>query len=223
MLPERLHTPELTDHWIPMPEFDGERALLACYATFDGHDGLHELVDDYQRPLRAMPELAVVERAWLHSTVLGVAFVDELPVGGVEALAAVLGPELAAMPHPVVSVGPPLVRNSGVDLPLSPVVELARVRDAVRAAAALAFGPMHLYALPGQAGVFDPHVTLAYANADMPAAPVRAAVEAVPHRDLELTLESFTVLELRRQRRTWTWTGGLHLPFARRTAGVAAS
>jgi hypothetical protein len=222
MLPQRRHHTELAHHWTPLPEFDGDRALLACYATFDddvADRDLHELVDAYQAPLRTVPGLAVVARAWLHSTVQGVAFLDQLPDGGADAvarLAAVLSPVLAGLAAPVVTVERPLVRGSGVDLPLGPVAELARVRDAVRDAAAGAHGP--LYALPGQgaAEVFDPHITLAYANAEMPAARVRELVEAVPHRDLRLRLEAFTVLELRRADRTWTWTGGVRLPFGRR-------
>ncbi len=220
MPPLRQDTPDLINHWTPMPELDAGRALLACYAIYPGQPDLFDLVSAYQQPLRATGRFAAVEQPWLHSTMQGLAFLDDLPANAAVRLAEAMTDRLSGLAAPIVTVEPPLARDGGVDLPLSPINELAQVRAAVQQAAADALDLRDLYLLPGQAGQFDPHISLAYANQGMDSAPIRRLLDAVPHPALTLTLNSFAVIALRRSNRTWHWSSAIAVPAGRRRRAV---
>ena len=82
------------------------------------------------------------------------------------------------------------------------------MRDSVGAA----LGPVRLYALPGQNGHFDPHITIAYADRRMPADPVREALDAVAPLDFELAISGCSLVGLRRTKPVWHWSSALRVP-----------
>ena len=205
--PDRTH---FSSHWSPLPDWSPGRSLLACYVTFDDEPGVHAVVDAYQEPLADVATLDLVQRRWLHTTVQGVWFADALPPGAQASLADAVGEALVGIPAPEVELTPPVIGAEGVYLPVRPAEGLTRVRDGVRAAIRAGLGLAEPYVLPGQAGVFDPHVTLAYANDAFPVAEVRRRLDTVGHLSTPLTVRGVTLLVVDR---TWQWTDAVHVGF----------
>ena len=214
---DRTH---LSRHWYPLPDWAPGRSLLACYVTFDDEPGVHAVVDAYQATLGDVAELDLVQRRWLHATVQGVWFADALPPAARGSLGAATSEALADIPAPEVELAPPVTGAEGVYLPLRPAEGLARVRDAVRAATRDTLGLAEPYTLPGQAGDFDPHVTLAYANDRCPVADVRRRLDAVEHPPSPLTVRSVTLLCVDR---AWQWTDAVHVPLVAASARESVS
>jgi hypothetical protein len=212
----------LVSHWAPLPGWTPERALLACYATVEDQPAVHALVDAYQRPLRDLPQLDLIDRRWLHVTVQGVGFLDVLAPGSLAQLVTALRPRLAVLPAPEVEAGPAEISTDAVFVPLRPAAGLALIRQAVRDAAHAALGLPEPYALPGQEGEYDPHLSIAYANAPVPVARVGDRLAAVQPPPVTVTLRGMTVLSLRRTGRTWEWTDAVHLPLGRAVGAVPA-
>lgn len=202
----------LVNHWTPLPDWHPERSLLACYLTLEDQYHVHAVVDAYQEPLADVPQLDLIQRRWLHATIQGIAFVDTLPMGGVDEVAAGLAPRLAALRAPTVVVERPYVGASGVYLPLTPADDLARVRSAIRDAAEGTLGIPEPYALPGQDSAFAPHVSIAYANDVVDGEPIRQRLDAVDGEPVMATFGRLTVLALRRVDRTWQWRDEVQLP-----------
>jgi hypothetical protein len=205
--PDRTH---FSSHWNPLPDWSPGRSLLACYVTFDDEPGVHAVVDAYQEPLADVAALDLVQRRWLHTTLQGVWFSDALPPGARESLAAAMGEEFLGVAAPEVELAPPVIGSEGVYLPVRPIEGMVRVRDGVRAAIRAGLGLAEPYVLPGQAGDFDPHVTLAYANDAFPVAEVRRRLDTVGHPTTPVTVRGVSLLVVDR---TWRWTDAVHVGF----------
>ena len=230
----------LTNHWTSRPEWSGGRSLLACYLTLGGIRQVVERIAVYQHRLLDLTQVDLVRPEWLHVTVQGIAFTDELSVNGAERLAKALTDPLAAMPAPRLRLERPEVGSDGVFLPLEPAAELTILRAAVRTAAKLELDLPQLYALPGQTlgddldlsaathpdlsaatasdrnpgrrRSFHPHTSLAYVNRDLPRAEILDRLDPVPYLPVEFTLRSVSVIKLHRSDHTWWWSDRWEVP-----------
>jgi 2'-5' RNA ligase len=200
--------PGMTDHWGPLEGWTPERELLACYLTFAEQPALHALVDAYARPVKDLAGLDPVPVEWLHTTLQGIAFTDQLPVQAGDDLARALTPVLAQAGPLRIRTGQPFLGQQGAYLRLGPARALARLRDLIREAACTVLGLAEPYDLPGQNHGFDPHITFAYANRAVPAALVWDRLRDVSHDRLELEITALSLVTLRRdaQERRWYWT-----------------
>ncbi len=203
----------LVNHWTDLPGFTPGRALYACYLTGDGQSDLHRLVDAYQAELVELGDLDLIQREWLHMTVQGVAFTDELTTGEMDRVAMAIGERLADVRPPVAQAGPAVLSADAVYLPVTPAEPVVALRDAIRAAVAETVPADRLYALPGQDdGQFAPHVSLAYVNTPGPAAPVAERLARVDAAPAELHYEHASLIALRRDDRRWAWTDEIRIP-----------
>jgi 2'-5' RNA ligase len=204
----------VVNHWTEMSEWWPGRTLFACYLTFETRPELHQVVTAYQGALADLPGLDLIWQEWLHLTVQGIAFTDELDPGQAARLAAAVRDELAVQPACALTLQRPLVGNDGVYLPVAEPHSLAAVRGAVAAAAARTLTPRSLYALPGQAdGEFVPHVSIAYGNGDVPRETVVDRLSRVDVPLLTLRVDSVSMMNLRRDHRRWSWTDTVKIPF----------
>lgn len=185
----------LVDHWRARPEWtDGARYvtwhLLPAAAP--------AVVVDCHRALAELPGLDLVPARWLHLTVQGVG-----PAGSVDvpAVVAAARRRLAGMPAVELVLAPPAAHREGVLLEGTPVEPVAALRTALRAAVVSVRGTVD--------GAADervwPHLSLAYANAAVPAAPVRAALAGLPARPTPIRFAEVSLIELRRAARTYVW------------------
>jgi hypothetical protein len=196
----------LRNHWTPRPGWSPDRSLLATYLTLDGSPDAVAVLQGYQAALTDLPQLDLVPAEWLHVTVQGIAFSDEVPAAAGARLAAALAERLAHLAPPRVRLDAPEPGGEGVFLPLTPAHELAPVREAIRATATAELGLAALYGLPGQDGAFSPHASFAYTNADLAVDEVMIRLATVAHAPVELEVTSVSVIALRQSDRRWWWT-----------------
>ncbi len=210
-----LSTAGLTGHWHELDGWNRHRALLACYLTFEDQPELHAVIDAYQTPLKGLRELDPILPQWLHATVQGVAFADELTDGS----AALIGERLAdslKTQRPIGLVtGEPIAGSSGLYLQVAPAAPIAQLRQLVRDATWDVLGTA-AHDLPGQEhAVFDPHVSFMYANAAISLRQIWDRLSAVTHAPARFDVYSLSMVMLHRddQDRRWHWSQIQHLEF----------
>ncbi|MGC9667946.1 2'-5' RNA ligase family protein [Planosporangium sp. 12N6] len=195
---------QLRDHWWWRPGWRAERHFYACHFTFDDQPDLQRLVAEYQDPLREIRGLDLIPARWLHLTMQGIGFVDEVEANHVAALAAAAAEKLATVPAPVVTFHRPVIRSEAVYLPAQPADGVHAVRSAVREAISEVLGESGLEGTQSVSG-YRPHVSLAYSNADQPAAPILDALSQVDPEPVTITLRHVDLLEFHRDRRMYEW------------------
>jgi 2'-5' RNA ligase len=194
-LPERM-----ADHWWWRPGWAVGRRFYTWHLTFERAPALHELAAAYRAGLAEVPGLDLVPDRWLHLTMQGLGFTDEVDQGDVEAIAAAAGKQLAAVePFELVLHRPTVTPEAIRWDPDSPGP--AAVRDAIRAAIGEVWPQV-----PEPAGGFGAHVSIAYSNTAGPAGPVRAALDQVHAPPATARIEMAELIELNRDRRMYEWT-----------------
>lgn len=204
--------PDLVDHWHEIEGWPPARALQACYLTFD-EPALRTTVRSYQEVLRQFDTLDLIRPEWLHLTVQGIRFVDELPLEVMRRVAASIEDRLQRLPALTVTVERPVLAGSAVLMPVRPIAAIAAVRDVIRALLLRAHPEIgEPFVLPGQAGEFDPHISIAYANGPTSATSVATALDRCQEPPVELRVEHVTLMRLRRSDRMYHWTDAQRIP-----------
>ena len=160
----------MREHWW-RPGWRPGRRMHAWHVTFRDQPAVQDLAARSQAVLRDVPWLELVPGPWLHLTMQGIGFSDEVSGDDLAAITAAARSRLAAVPPAAVTIGPARVLEEGIACDARPAAALSPVRDAVRAAIGDVWGAARV---PGEADWW-PHVSLAYASADGPAAPAEAA------------------------------------------------
>jgi MMPL family/2'-5' RNA ligase superfamily len=160
------------NHWWWRPGWRPGRRMYAWHVTFGGQPAVKYLAARARDLLRDVPGLDLVPEPWLHLTTQDVGFSDEVSAGDLAAITAAARSRLAAVPPGDVTIGPARVVDEGIGCDAHPAAALSPIRDAVRAAIGDVRGAARV---PGEAGWW-PHVSLAYASADGPSAPAKAAL-----------------------------------------------
>jgi 2'-5' RNA ligase len=196
---------ELHDHWWWRPGWQAKRHFYACHFTFGDQPELQDLVAEYQEAVRAVAGLDPIPVQWLHLTMQGIGFVDEVGADQIARFAAVAAEKLARIPAPVVTFHQPVIRPEAIYLPAQPADDIQAVRLAVREAIAEALGESGLENTQ-QLARYRPHVSLAYSNTDQPAGPILKALSHADPSPATITLQHVDLLEYHRDRRMYEWT-----------------
>lgn len=123
------------------------------------------MVGSYQARLAELPGLDLVPAEWLHLTMQGIGFADEVGAGDTVRIVAAVRRRCAGL--------------APVRLTLGPAQAVRKLRAAVRAGIAEVWGPARV---PEGAGDFTPHVSLAYSETDGPDEPYAAALAEMEPR-----------------------------------------
>jgi 2'-5' RNA ligase len=189
-----------------MPEWkEGDRGLWAMYLTFHDQPELHDVVTGYQDVLSAHSGLDLVHQDWLHMTVNGVGFTDEVAPSAIETLVSQISESMAAHPLPPLKVAGPMVDHDAISLLLSPTAEIVAIRAEIQALAGSVLHGAPLYRLPEPKVGFRPHISIAYANRDWTAEEIEPILAEIDVVDLTLRVSELSFIELRRTQRAWTW------------------
>lgn len=214
----------VVNHWIELPRWSPRRALYSCYLTFAEHPQLHQLIDAYQTVLADLPNLDMILRTWRHMTIQGVAFTDELSTEEIPLIETAVREQLAQVEPLTVWTEPEVLATDSVYIPVGPIEPLAGLRDAVRAGIFSVIEPSRLYALPGQeTGRFEPHISVAYVNADGPAAPFRERLATVNPEPVELRITHASLIALRKDDHMWAWSDEVGVPLGEPSTRPAGS
>jgi 2'-5' RNA ligase len=174
--------------------------------------GLRGLADAYRGSLGRFPGLDLVPPEWLHITVQGIGFVDELTDDEVNEVAKQVGERVTQIQAPVVEFDRPVVVPEAVFFVARPSEPLRELWRATGEGVTTALGPGRQYELLEQADGFLPHVTIAYSNRPGPAAPVVRAIEAVQAPSVTTRISRLQVMEFHRDERMYCWRELRSLP-----------
>jgi 2'-5' RNA ligase len=166
---------QMADHWWWRPGWRPGRRMYTFHITFDDQPVVHRLASRCQEALRGLGGVDLVPPRWLHLTVQGVGFTDEVSAGDADAIMQAARNRLAGLPAPSVGLGPVTITPEAILLPAEPGEALTAVRAALRAAILDVWAPSRLT----EAETWTPHVTVAYSKSDGPAAPYHAALEDI--------------------------------------------
>jgi 2'-5' RNA ligase len=204
-------------HWWWRPGWRPGRRQYAWHLTFGdqtvsrGQADLRRVVADYQAHLAELPGLDPVPVEWLHLTVQGIGFADQVGADEVERIVAAVRRRCAALAPLRVTLGPAELQQEGVWLPVAPAATVRRLRAAVRAGIAEVWGAGRV---PEPAGGFVPHVSLAHSNTDGPSEPYAAALAKIGPRSATVELGAIQVISLRRDTHLYRWEAGATVALA---------
>jgi 2'-5' RNA ligase len=191
---------ELADHWWWRPGWSEGRRFYTWHLTFSDAPEVHRLADTYRAALAPVAGLDLVPDKWLHLTMQGVGFVDELAAGDVDAIVQGARERLAYIESFSLEFGCPQITDEAIRWDLDGGGP-SRVRDAIRAAIGDVWAD-----IPEDAADFGAHVSIAYSHANGPAEPVRAALEAVRAPAAHARIAHADLIRLGRDHRMYEWT-----------------
>lgn len=196
------HASQMRDHWWWRPGWGTGRRFYTWHLTFDDQPKLHRLVQTYQNRLSGFPALRPVPTEWLHLTIQGLGFTDEVADEEVTAVVAAARERLADLSPLVLTFGPAVVFAEAIVLPPTPAEDVSRVRTTLRAAIADVRGDDNV---PESAGGYRPHVSLAYSTAEQPAEPIVGVLEATAVDAVTITVDKASLIVLGRDEGMYRW------------------
>lgn len=191
----------MRDHWWWRPGWRIGRSMYTWHVTFDGQTQLHELVSAYQSALRPLPGLNPIPARWLHLTMQGIGFTDEISDQEIADIADVAQKRLANQHSVYLTVGPASVDPEAIMFEVTPADALTPVRNAIRAAISDVRGPAEV----PESDDWTPHISLAYSNNDGIAAPYVTAVDIVSNPPVTLAVSKAHLIELNRDTQLYQW------------------
>jgi len=204
------HADAMRDHWWWRPGWRPGRQFYTWHLTFTGQQQLYDLVDAYQQALRPLPGLDLIPHQWLHLTMQGVGFTDEVTEADARRIADAASIRLAAIPVPDLAFHRPVIFPEALVLPPAPAEPVHAIRTAIRAGIADVWGHV-----PERAEGFRAHLSLAYSNAASPAAPIAAALDQVRPAPVTVTVQEASLIILNRDQRMYQWQTYASAPLGR--------
>jgi 2'-5' RNA ligase len=204
-LPDRMR-----DHWWWRPGWRAGRSMYTWHVIFENQPGLHELVKGYQRALAPLPGLDLIPIRWLHLTMQGIGFTDEVAPQDAADIAEAARKRLTACQPVSLSIGPAMVDPEAILLHVSPPGALNPVRAGLRGAIADIRGGSRV----PETETWTPHISIAYSNSDGPAAPYADAISTVTSAPVDLTVSAVDLIQLSRDTHLYQWTTKAEVPFA---------
>jgi 2'-5' RNA ligase len=197
---------ELADHWWWRPGWRQGRHFLACHIAFPDDTPLTGLVSAYQEVLRPFPGLDLIPRQWLHLTMQGIGFVDEIDDAQRTAILGSLTRTLRLAQAPEVTFAAPTVTTEAVYLLAQPAEPLQDLKNLACRALAEAGCPNEAPAAGATARQYRPHVSIAYSSGAQAAGPISAALRHVEATPVTVRLDTVYFLEFHRDHRMYEWT-----------------
>jgi 2'-5' RNA ligase len=204
-------------YWRRRPGWRTGRDFYACYLTLEDQPELRGLVRRYQDAIGDRPGLDLIAPRWLHITMQGIGFADDIGPADLAAVTEGIGERLGALRPPAATFHRPTIRPAAVYLKADPAEPLYRLRLALHQAVASAVGPGQFDEPAPAPGRFAPHVSIAYADADDPVPPVAEAVRDMVAEAVTATFRTVSVLVLRRDRHAYGWSGATAVPIGARS------
>jgi 2'-5' RNA ligase len=200
----------MRDHWWWRPGWRIGRSMYTWHVTFDDQPQLHELVSAYQSSLSSLSGLDLIPARWLHLTMQGIGFTDEISDREIADIAEAAQKRLANQ-HPVaLTVGPASVDPEAIMFEVVPVDALTPVRGSIRAAISDIRGAAEV----PESKEWAPHISLAYSNSDDVATPYVTAIDSVSNPPVTLTISKAHLIELNRDAQLYQWKTRAEVSFS---------
>ncbi|GAA2330386.1 hypothetical protein Scani_34000 [Streptomyces caniferus] len=199
----------MADHWWWRPGWGPGARFFTFHFTFPQARALHRLAADYRRALADVAGLDLVPDECLHLTTQGLDFADRVPDDDLRVILAAAQRRLAVIPGFDLTVHRPEITPEAIRWEAAPSGPPAAVRTALRDAIGSVWATV-----PEPADGFGPHITIAYSNADGPAAPVRTALATVQAEPVTVHVDQVELIVLHRDRRMYEWEAHTQLPLS---------
>ncbi|MFC5820993.1 2'-5' RNA ligase family protein [Nonomuraea harbinensis] len=190
----------MADHWWWRPGWRQGRRFYTWHLTFDHAHDVHRLARRYRDGLARVKGLDLVPDRWLHLTMQGLGFVDELAEVDVRAIVDAARARLATVPPFTITLDRPRITPEAIRWEAHPQQPVVAVRNAIRDAIASVWP-----AVPEPAEAFAGHVTIAYSNAQRPPQPVADALDTVQAVPALTLVRKAELIVLGRDRRMYEW------------------
>jgi 2'-5' RNA ligase len=164
----------LSDHWWPRPGWKPGRIIYTWHLTFEHATELHDLASDLQARLEPVP------LQWLHLTMQGVGYVDEIEQEQVDAIVSAVQRRVAEVPSFDVTFARAVILGEAIVVEPEPAEPIHDLYATIRRGIADVAGRDHLHAGPEQKDGFRAHVSIAYSHIDTDARPYREALDSAP-------------------------------------------
>jgi 2'-5' RNA ligase len=193
----------MRDHWWWRPGWRVGRSFYTWHITFAEQAEAARLVADYAPVLAELPMLDPVPLRWLHLTMQGVGFTDEVSRSDVDRIVSAAQKRCAELEPFTVTIGPAHVDPETIQMPVRPVESLTTVRQAIRDAIGDVWGHDNV---PEQAEGWRPHVSLSYSNAAGLAEPVATSLAAHGEYSAQVTVDAVSLIDLNRDHKAYEWS-----------------
>ncbi|WP_225850643.1 2'-5' RNA ligase family protein [Streptomyces sp. HPF1205] len=201
------HQERMSDHWWWRPGWSVGRRFYTWHLTFDGQSDVHRFADAYRRALAPAGGLDLIPDRWLHLTMQGIGFIDEVPEDVVEEITKAAAQRLAALPAFGVTFHAPVIDPEAILVPVQPAEPVRALRSTIRGA----MGDV-LADVPEQAEGFLPHVSIGYSNSDGPTAPYAEAIASADVPPAKALITHADLIVIHRDNRMYEWTTLAQVP-----------
>lgn len=206
----------MRNHWAREEPWPPDQRLWALYVNCGAIPALVAHATAYQERLSGVRGLDLVEPRWLHMTVLGVAFVEETEPGGMARFVDRATTLAAALPPVDMVAEAPRARTEAVWMSVSTSPSIVPLRQALADAVRTCLG-REPHELPLPRTGFQPHISIAYANAFAPGnEEVDERLSEVDRPPTPFRANHLSLLRLRRGAASWSWDGEQRIPFGGR-------
>ncbi|WP_435743209.1 2'-5' RNA ligase family protein [Nocardioides sp. SYSU DS0663] len=209
------------DHGRWRPEWTPERPCLYWYLTFDVADVHRFRPPALVEALARRPWLDVVPPRWWHMTLCDVGFAEAVGDAAVDAVVASVG-DLVRPSEPLnLELGPAVALRSAVTLAGGPFGRVRDLQRSVRHATEEVTQPDRSPAHPLE---FWPHVSLGYANTDVPGHEVLDLLAELGGAGGTVPVAALTLARVVRRGGHYEWTVVSEVPLGddRSARGVSA-
>ena len=202
-------------YWRQRPGWHTGHRFYACYLTLEDQPELRELIRRYQDTIAPLGHLDLIAPRWLHITMQGIGFADEISPADLALVTERIGERLRGLQPPTVTFHRPTIRPTAVYFKADPGKPIYELRLAVHQAIASAVGPDQFDEPPPAPGKFSPHVSIAYADNGGPVEPVIEATGRTTAQAVSATFRTASIVVFHRDRRRPEWADATPLPIGR--------
>ena len=196
------HAAAVKDHWWWRPGMRPGRRVYAWHITFQTGSPLHDHAADYQQALAAVENLDLIPQEWLHLTIQGIGFTDEMGENEIADVIDRTRQRFADWEPFDLEFGKPIIRPEAVAIHPTPGETVVELRHLLREAIANVRGESRV---EGSADGFQPHVSVAYVNADGPSAPIARAIDQADTAPVACTVDHISLIRLHRDNKMYEW------------------
>jgi hypothetical protein len=198
----------MRDHWWWRPGWRVGRRMYTFHTTFQDQPALHRLVTAYQAPLSALDGLDLIPHQWLHLTMQGIGFTDEVDEVDITAIGDAATTRLASLAPVQLTLDRPITDPEALQFHVQPADQMRPVRHAVRQAIADVWGHDRV----PDSEQWTPHVSIAYSNADGPIEPYAKALDSVHADPVTVTVGRIQLIVLDRDEHLYRWNTKATIP-----------
>ncbi|MBF6059555.1 2'-5' RNA ligase family protein [Nocardia terpenica] len=172
--------------------------------TFEGGSPVGRLVELFAPTLARIPTMDPVAREGLHITIQGIGFTDEVSAGDIEQIVDAARHRLGLRRSFDIAIGPPVVDEETIGMPVSDPDGLRQVRADLQSAIGGVWGTDRV---PERGSTFTPHLSLSYSTG---IASMSALRQLLQQNSLDgvRTLEhisAVSLIELNRDNHRYEW------------------